>query len=92
MYMDGSKNDGDCSSSGICIKYRDQEVKIQKRDLDSCSVFCSELIAIKEGLELLKSLFHNNEIWILSDRRSSIQHLANRQNVRYCVTVEILKT
>ena len=91
MYTDGSKNDNDCTGSGIYIKYQDQVVKVQKRNPDFCSVFRSELIAINEGLDLLKSITHKSEIWILSDSRSSIQHLANWHSVRDNVGVEILK-
>ncbi|GFS68947.1 RNase H domain-containing protein [Nephila pilipes] len=92
MLTDGRKNDSDCSDNGIYIRYRDKEVKIQKINPNFCSVFHSEFIAIKEALELLKSLSHNNEIWILSYSISCIQHLANWQSVRDNDVEEILKT
>ncbi|GBM50327.1 hypothetical protein AVEN_142337-1 [Araneus ventricosus] len=46
-------------------------------DSDFCSVFRTELIAIDEGLDSLSSFSCSNEIWILTDSKSSIQHLAN---------------
>ncbi|GFV27534.1 RNase H domain-containing protein [Trichonephila clavipes] len=56
---------------------------------DGCSVFRSELIAIDEALGSLASLPNGKEIWILSDSRSAIQHLANWQSVRDHVGVSI---
>ncbi|GFU13873.1 RNase H domain-containing protein [Nephila pilipes] len=91
MLTECSKNDKDCSSSGVYIKYRDQEVKIQTRNPDSYSVFHSEIILIKEGMELFESLSHNKEIWILIDSRSCIQHLTNWQSVRDSIEVQMLK-
>lgn len=41
--------------------------------------FRSDLIAINEGLYSITPLTQDNEIWILSDNRSSIQYLANSQ-------------
>ncbi|GBM75459.1 hypothetical protein AVEN_98278-1 [Araneus ventricosus] len=76
VYTDGSRNDSDCTGSGIYIKTHNQELKIQRRNPDFCSVFCSELIAIDEDLGSLSSFSFSNQIWILTDS-SSIQHLAN---------------
>ncbi|GBN33985.1 hypothetical protein AVEN_160567-1 [Araneus ventricosus] len=72
VYTDGSINDSDCTGSGIYIKAYNQELKIQRRNPDFCSVFRSELIAIDEGLDSLSSFSCSNEIWILTDSRSSI--------------------
>ncbi|GBL93784.1 hypothetical protein AVEN_166814-1 [Araneus ventricosus] len=82
VYTDGSRNDSDCTGSGIYITTHIQELKIQRRNPDFCSVFRSELIAIDEGLDSLSSFSCSNEIWILTDSRSSIQHLANWHRVR----------
>ncbi|GBO03926.1 hypothetical protein AVEN_73512-1 [Araneus ventricosus] len=82
VYTDGSRNDNDCTGSGIYIKTHNQELKIQRRNPDFCSVFRSELIAIDEGLDSLSSFSCSNEIWILTDSRSAIQHLANWHRVR----------
>ncbi|GBO28484.1 hypothetical protein AVEN_224663-1, partial [Araneus ventricosus] len=57
---------------------------------DFCSVFRSELIAIDEGLDSLSSLSYSDEIWILTDSRSSIQHLANWHRVRDSTGMNIL--
>ncbi|GBN27619.1 hypothetical protein AVEN_20350-1 [Araneus ventricosus] len=57
---------------------------------DFCIVFRSELIAIDEGLDSLSSFSYNNEIWILTDSKSSIQHLANWRRVRDNAGMNIL--
>ncbi|GFX66129.1 HTH_Tnp_Tc3_2 domain-containing protein [Trichonephila clavipes] len=54
---------------------------MQRKNPDSCSVFRSELVAILGGLISIESLPQQHDIWIFSDSRSAIQHLANRQNV-----------
>ncbi|GBO40762.1 hypothetical protein AVEN_88824-1, partial [Araneus ventricosus] len=90
VYTDGSRNDSDCTGSGIYIKAYNQELKIQRRNPDFCSVFRSELIAIDEGLDSLSSFSCSNEIWILTDSRSSIQHLANWHRVRDNTGINIL--
>ncbi|GFU13316.1 uncharacterized protein TNCV_3843201 [Trichonephila clavipes] len=91
VYMDGSRDDNYRSSSGICIKSQNHILRIQRRNPDGCSVFRSELIAIDEALGSLASLPNGKEIWILSDSRSTIQHLSNWQSVRDNVGVSILK-
>ncbi|GFY16890.1 RNase H domain-containing protein [Trichonephila clavipes] len=72
------------------IGAQDHVLRIQRRNPDGCSVFCSELIAIDEALGSLASLPIGNEIWILSDSRSVIQHLSNWQSVGDNVGVSIL--
>ncbi|GFW94880.1 uncharacterized protein TNCV_3397601 [Trichonephila clavipes] len=44
--MDGSRDDYYRSGSEIYIKTQDYNLRIQRRNPDSCSVFCRELIAI----------------------------------------------
>ncbi|GBN76490.1 hypothetical protein AVEN_209897-1 [Araneus ventricosus] len=90
VYTHGSRNDSDCTGSGIYITTHNQELKIQRRNPDFCSVFRSELIAIDEGLDSLSSFTCSNEIWILTDSRSSIQHLANWHRVRDNTGMNIL--
>ncbi|GBN72017.1 hypothetical protein AVEN_32417-1 [Araneus ventricosus] len=87
---DGSRNDSDCTGSGIYITKLNQELKIHSRNPDFCSVFRSELIAIDEGLDSLSSFFYSDEIYILTDSRSSIQHLANWHRVRDNTGMNIL--
>ncbi|GFU83952.1 RNase H domain-containing protein [Trichonephila clavipes] len=89
VYMDGSRDHYYQSGSGIYIKSQDYILRIQRRNPDGCSVFHSELIAIDEALGSLASLPNGKEIWILSDRRSAIQHLSNWQSVRDNVGVSI---
>ncbi|GFX89708.1 RNase H domain-containing protein [Trichonephila clavipes] len=91
MYTDGSKHSRDCSGSGIYISFRDQEIKIQRKNPVSCSVFRSELVAILEGLKSIESLPQLHDICIFSDSRSPIQHLANWHNVRDRKGTDILK-
>ncbi|GBN90647.1 hypothetical protein AVEN_174554-1 [Araneus ventricosus] len=90
VYTDGSTNDSDCTDSGIYIKTHNQKLKIQSRNPDFCSVLRSELIAIDEGLDSLSSFSCNNKIWILTDSRSSFQHLANWHRVRDNTGMSIL--
>ncbi|GFX39254.1 RNase H domain-containing protein [Trichonephila clavipes] len=91
IYTGGSKLGSDCSGSGIHISFRDQEIKIQTKNLDSCSVFRSELVAILEGLNSIEWLPHLHDIWIFSDSRRAIQRLANWHNVRDRTGTDILK-
>ena len=87
VFTDGSKNDNNCTGSEIYVKSLKQEVKIQKRNVDFCSVFRCELIAIDEGLDLISSLPTTKKIWILTD----VQHLANLHIVRDFNGMNILK-
>ncbi|GBN81464.1 hypothetical protein AVEN_77319-1, partial [Araneus ventricosus] len=89
-YSDGSRNDSDCTDSGIYIKTNNQELKIQRINRDLCSFFRRELIATDEGIDSLSSFFCGNEIWILTDSRSSIQHLANWHRVKDNTGMNIL--
>ncbi|GFY28935.1 RNase H domain-containing protein [Trichonephila clavipes] len=91
MYTDGNKLGCDCSGSGIYISFRDQEIKIQRKNPDSCLVFRSELVAILEGLNSIESLSQRYDIWIFSDSRSAMQHLDNWHNVRGRTSTDILK-
>ncbi|GFX30596.1 RNase H domain-containing protein [Trichonephila clavipes] len=91
MYTDGSKLGSECCGSGIYISFRDQEIKIQRKNPDSCSVFRSELVTILDGLNSIESLSQLYDIWIFSDSRSAIQHLANWSNVRGRTGTDILK-
>ncbi|GFU41439.1 RNase H domain-containing protein [Trichonephila clavipes] len=83
MYTDGSKFGSDCSVSGIYISFRDQEIKTQRKNQDSCSVFRSDLVAILEGLNSIESLPQLHDIWFFSDSRSSIQLLVNWHNIHF---------
>ncbi|GFW17308.1 RNase H domain-containing protein [Trichonephila clavipes] len=81
MYTDGSRLGRDSSGTGIYISFRDQEIKIQRKNSVFCSVFRFELLAILEGLNFIESLPQLSDIWIFSDSRSAIPHLANWHNL-----------
>ena len=51
VFTDDSKNDDNCSGSVIYVKSYKQEIKIQERNVDFCSLFRCELIAIDVGLD-----------------------------------------
>ncbi|GBL99228.1 hypothetical protein AVEN_140689-1 [Araneus ventricosus] len=87
---DGSRTDSDCTGSGIYITTHNQELKIHRRNPDFCSVFRNELIAIDEGLDSLSSFSYSDEIWVLTNSRNSIQHLANWHRVRDNTGMNIL--
>ncbi|GFX97281.1 RNase H domain-containing protein [Trichonephila clavipes] len=91
MYTDGSKLGSDCSGSGIYISFQEQEIKIQRKTLDSCSVFRYALVAILEGLNSIESLPQLHDVWIFSVGRSALQHLANWRTVRDRTGADILK-
>ncbi|GFY20363.1 RNase H domain-containing protein [Trichonephila clavipes] len=91
MYTDGSKLRSECSGSGIYIIFRDQEIEIKRKNPDSGSVFRSELVAIREGLNSIESLPQLHDIWIFSNSRINIQYLANWHNVRDRRGTDILK-
>ncbi|GBN57331.1 hypothetical protein AVEN_115498-1 [Araneus ventricosus] len=60
-----------------CYKYIDLKYSIKQRNPDFCSVFQSELLAIDVGLETIMSESNFGDLWILTDSRSSNQHLKN---------------
>ncbi|GFV28323.1 hypothetical protein TNCV_858391, partial [Trichonephila clavipes] len=53
--------------------------------------FRSELIAIDEALRIIKTMTSPDEIWILCDSRSAIQHLSDWTNVGDKTSVSLLK-
>ena len=79
IYTDGSRNAYSRSGSGVYFKSGNDSCHIKLRNPDGCSVFRSELIAIDAGLNRVLSLptCTSEDIWILSDSRSAIQHLSN---------------
>ncbi|GFV12562.1 RNase H domain-containing protein [Trichonephila clavipes] len=91
IYTDGSKDEQNSCSSGIFIKAPNCSHNIKIRNSDFCSVFRSELIAIDEALRIIKTMTSPDEIWILCDSRSAIQHLSDWTNVGDKTSVSILK-
>ncbi|GBO41132.1 hypothetical protein AVEN_270767-1 [Araneus ventricosus] len=91
IYTDGSRNEENQSGSGIYIKTPREVRKIKLRNPDNCLVFRSELLAIEAGLEAIMNENNYGEVWILSDSRSSIQHLKDWNNVGDRTCISILK-
>ncbi|GFV33745.1 putative RNA-directed DNA polymerase from transposon BS [Trichonephila clavipes] len=90
IYTDGSRLD-DRAGSGIYIENSGQKnFYFCHRNTDFSSVFKSELTAIKLGLEAIIIESDYGELWILSDSRSSLQHLHNWTQVGDKTSISIL--
>ncbi|GFV17021.1 RNase H domain-containing protein [Trichonephila clavipes] len=89
IYTDGSRLD-DRAGSGIYIENSGQNFYFCHRNPDFSSVFKSELTAIKLGLEAIINESDYGELWILSDSRSSLQHLHNWTQVGDKKSISIL--
>ncbi|GFX53318.1 RNase H domain-containing protein [Trichonephila clavipes] len=76
IYTDGSRL-SDRGGSGIYIEKRGEMSSFCHRSPDFSSVFKSELIAIGHGLEAVLNEQDFGDLLILSDSRSSLQHLYN---------------
>ncbi|GFV95214.1 RNase H domain-containing protein [Trichonephila clavipes] len=79
IYTDGSKGETNTTGSGVLIELPGRAIKFQRRNADHASVFRTELIAIMCGVSFINNIkdLAFSEIWILTDSRSSIQHLSN---------------
>ncbi|GFT12680.1 uncharacterized protein TNCV_5094501 [Trichonephila clavipes] len=78
IYTDGSRGEKGISGSGVYIPTPSGALEFKIKNPNYCSVFRSELIAIRRGLQCAAQLEGRfQEIWILTDSRASIQHLAN---------------
>ncbi|GFX14656.1 RNase H domain-containing protein [Trichonephila clavipes] len=79
IYTDGSKGETNTTGSRVLIELPGRVIKFQRRNGDHASVFRTELIAIMCGLSFINNTrdLAVSEIWILTDSRSSIQHLSN---------------
>ncbi|GFY27229.1 probable RNA-directed DNA polymerase from transposon BS [Trichonephila clavipes] len=89
IYTDGSRLD-DRAGSGIYIENSGENFYFCHRNPDFSSVFKSELMAIKLGLEAIINESDYGELWILSDSRSSLQHLHNWTQVGDKTSISIL--
>ncbi|GFX26806.1 RNase H domain-containing protein [Trichonephila clavipes] len=89
IYTDGSRLD-DRAGSGIYIENSGQNFYFCHRNPDFSLVFKSELTAIKLGLEAIINESDYGELWILSDSRSSLQHLHNWTQVGDKTSISIL--
>ncbi|GFU82651.1 uncharacterized protein TNCV_2306951 [Trichonephila clavipes] len=79
IYTDGSKGETSTTGSGVLIELPGHVIKFQRRNADHASVFRMELISIKRGLSFINNIrdLAVSEIWIMTDSRSSLQHLLN---------------
>ncbi|GFY22001.1 RNase H domain-containing protein [Trichonephila clavipes] len=91
IYTDGNKDDRNSCGSGIFIKAPNCFHNIKIGNTEFCSGFRSELIAIDEALRIIKKVISSEEIWILCDSRSAIQHLSDWTNVGDKTSVSIFK-
>ncbi|GBM24440.1 hypothetical protein AVEN_41090-1 [Araneus ventricosus] len=77
LYTDGSKLDSGRTGSSIYARAEDGLVfRCRFRNPDNCSVFRSELLAIREALDFALR-FETSDTYILTDSKSSIQYLKN---------------
>ncbi|GBL86188.1 hypothetical protein AVEN_131935-1 [Araneus ventricosus] len=76
IHTDGSKTDKQAGSRIYTETLRDK-YSIKQCNPDFCSVFRSELLAIDVVLLTIMSESNFGDLWILTDSRSSIQHLKN---------------
>ncbi|GFX29513.1 RNase H domain-containing protein [Trichonephila clavipes] len=79
IYTDGSKGETNTTGSGVFIELPGRVIKFQRRNTDHASVFRTKPIAIMCGLSFINIIrdLAFSGIWILTDSRSSIQHLSN---------------
>ncbi|UYV73695.1 hypothetical protein LAZ67_11000412 [Cordylochernes scorpioides] len=89
IYTDGSRDELGHTGSGCLIKTTNGIEKMNRRNPDFCSVFRSELIAIYEALKSIRNTNYQ-DIWILTDSRSAIQHLSHTGELRDKVSRSII--
>ncbi|UYV62000.1 hypothetical protein LAZ67_1007399 [Cordylochernes scorpioides] len=89
IYTDGSRDELGHTGSGCLIKTTNGIEKMNRRNPDFCSVFRSELIAIYEALKSIRNTNYQ-DIWILTDSRSAIQHLSQTGELRDKVSRNII--
>ncbi|UYV74420.1 hypothetical protein LAZ67_11003501 [Cordylochernes scorpioides] len=89
IYTDGSRDELGHTGSGCLIKTTNGIEKMNRRNPDFCSVFRLELIAIYEALKSIRNTNYQ-DIWILTDSRSAIQHLSHTGELRDKVSRNII--
>ncbi|GFY19237.1 transposon Tf2-9 polyprotein [Trichonephila clavipes] len=72
------------------IKTLEQNDSGALRNPENCSVLRSELIAIDEGLKAILNRTDSSNTWILTDSRSTIQHLQDWTRVEDLVSIRII--
>ncbi|UYV73888.1 hypothetical protein LAZ67_11001272 [Cordylochernes scorpioides] len=91
IYTDGSRDELGHTGSGCLIKTTNGIEKMNRTNPDFCSVFRSELIAIYEALKSIRNTNYQ-DIRILTDSRSAIQHLSHTGELRDKKKKTIAKT
>ena len=91
IFTDGSKDEFGHTGSGVLIMENEINKTLKLRNPDHSSVFRSELIAIDSALKSIARDTDTKYIWILTDSRSSIQHLQNYQDVHDATGIHILQ-
>ncbi|GFW40449.1 RNase H domain-containing protein [Trichonephila clavipes] len=76
LYTNGSKIN-EITESNIYTETPRRRYNLRRHNPDSCFVFRNKLMVIDEGLELVKSESDFDDLWILTDSPSSLQHLSN---------------
>ncbi|GBL80857.1 hypothetical protein AVEN_26280-1 [Araneus ventricosus] len=75
LYTDGSKSDSGRTGSGVYARAEEGLVfRCRFHNPDNCSVFRSELLAIREALDFALR-FKTSDTYILTDSKISIQYL-----------------
>ncbi|GFV44206.1 RNase H domain-containing protein [Trichonephila clavipes] len=88
---DGSSGEKGISGSGVYIPTPSGALEFKIKNPNYCSVFRSECIAIRKGLQCAAQLDDRfREIWILTDSRASIPHLANWGDIGDKTSLDIL--
>ncbi|GFX00993.1 RNase H domain-containing protein [Trichonephila clavipes] len=91
IYTDGSRGEKGISGSGVYIPTPSGALEFKIKNPNYCSVFRSEFIAIRRGLQCAAQLEDRfQEIWTLTDSRASIQHLANWGDIGDQISLDIL--
>ncbi|GFW04221.1 RNase H domain-containing protein [Trichonephila clavipes] len=90
-FLNGSRGERGISGSGVYIPTPSGALELKIKNPNYCSVFRSELIANRRGLQCAAQLEDRfQEIWILIDSRASIQHLANWGDIADQTSLDIL--
>ncbi|GFQ75918.1 RNase H domain-containing protein [Trichonephila clavata] len=80
LYTDGSGSDSGGTGSSVFMKTNTEEFRYCFRNPDKNSVFRSELVAIREVLNIALDN-RASDTWILTDSKSSIQFLKDWLNI-----------
>ncbi|GFR02542.1 RNase H domain-containing protein [Trichonephila clavata] len=89
LYTDGRRSDSGRTGSGVFMKTNTEEFLYRFRNPYNSSVFRSELVVIREALNLALDN-RASDTWILTDSKSSIQFLKDWSNVLDMLGQDIL--